>query len=477
MLLNYITPILPEITLFTGAILILIADVYFAKKSREFFRISYLLSIISCFIGLYFLTQSPFTPHSYYHDMFFSNSFTAIVKFISITLLLLILVLSLEFLAKNYKISSEFIALLMISTVGAMFLISANDFLTFYLGLELQSLPLYLLAAINKKSKESSESGVKYFVLGSTSSGLLLLGISLFYGFSGTTNFDVAQSLYLQNPIPPAVILGFVMILIAMFFKVSAAPFHMWTPDVYQGSNTIVTTFFASCAKFASTLIFVRIFLDVTTGWVGINNVLIFVAIASLIVGSLGAIKQTEIKRLLAYSSIGHIGFVIFGLSAISLSGIRSCVIYMIIYSFLTIGNFGFLTLILSKKETYQIKSFAGLAKTNPIMALFFAILMFSTAGIPPLAGFFAKFYVILATIKSGYIVTSTIAVLFSVISAYYYLRIVKIMYFDDVPSKKIEFIERANPKIIVGAMAMLNLFFIFGLKDLISLSKTMLGF
>lgn len=487
--LNFINPILPEFTLFVGAALILIIDLYFAKGSEDFFRISYILSLITCFVALYFCTTNALIIEKYYSSMFYTNAFTTLVKFISISLLILVFVLSLNFLEKNYKISAEFIALMMISTVGAMFLISANDFLTLYLGLELQSLPLYLLAAINRNSKKSSESGMKYFILGSVASGLLLFGISLFYGFSGTTSFDAAFQLYMHNQIPPAVILGFVFILIAMFFKISAAPFHMWTPDVYQGANTVVATFFATVAKFSASLIFVRIFLDVTIGWHGINNVLIFVAIASLIVGSLGAIKQTNIKRLLAYSSIGHIGFVLLGLSSLSLDGIKSCVIYMVIYVFLSIGNFGFLTLIerfksndeeadSDKKDEkiFAISAFSGLGKTHPILAAIFAILIFSTAGIPPMAGFFAKFYVLSAAIKSGHIIASTIAILFSVISAYYYLRIVKIMYFDD-KKESFKFTYRLSAKVVVGAMAAFNLLFILLLKPFVSAISSMLGF
>lgn len=487
--LNFITPILPEFSLFMGALTILVFDIFFAKNKENFFKFSYILAILFCLTSLYFITHGQIDSRTYYKALFFSNSFTIMVKFILVVLLIFILILSLNFLASKNKISAEFIALLMISVVGAMFLISANDFLTFYLALELQSLPLYLLAAINKNSKKSSESGMKYFILGSTASGLLLLGISLFYGFSGTTNFDAAFNLYTHSQIPPAVILGFVLILVAMFFKISAAPFHMWTPDVYQGSSTIVATFFATAAKFSSVLIFVRIFLDLTTGWAGINNVLILVAILSLIVGSFGAIKQTDIRRLLAYSSVGHIGFVILGLSAVSLVGIKSCVIYMIIYSFLSIGNFGFLTLIygLKSKEIqgnsddendkiFSLNSFAGLSKTHPILAAIFAILMFSTAGIPPLAGFFAKFYVVLAAIKAGYVISAVAAILFSVVSAYYYLRIIKIMYFDEA-QVEFKFINRLAPKLVVGAMALFNLLFILFLKYFILAISSMLGF
>ncbi len=486
----FLTPILPELSLFCGAIIILLADIFFAKNKPEFFRVNYLLALVTCFVTLYLITQNNFETTSYFNRMFFSNSFTCFVKFVSVALLVLVTVLSLNFIAHNKESSAEFIALMMLSTVGAMLLISSNDFLTLYLSLELQSLPLYLLASIKKASPKSSESGMKYFILGSTASGLLLLGISLFYGFSGTTNFDAAFHIYQSNPVPPAVVLGFVLILIALFFKISAAPFHMWTPDVYQGSDAIVTTFFATAAKFSATLIFVRLFLDVSTGWVGIENVLIFVALASLAVGSLGAIMQKNIKRVLAYSSIGHIGFVILGLSALSLEGIKSCVVYMTIYAFLSIGTFGFLNLIFSLKnrndaknddaledKIFDISSFSGLAKTNPAMAATFAVLMFSTAGIPPLAGFFAKFYVISAAVKSGYIITASVAVLFSVISAFYYLRIVKIMYFEEPKDNRLEFVDRLNPKLVVGAMALLNLLFILFLKPFMATIGVMVGF
>ena len=488
--MTFLTPILPEFILFCSALLILVADIYFAKNRQDFFRFTYLAALLACFLTLFFISQNDFATATFYNRMFFTNSFTCFVKFVSVILLIFVIILSLNFIANNKEISAEFIALMMISTVGSMFLISSNDFMTFYLALELQSLPLYLLAAMNKKSARSAESGVKYFILGSTASGLLLLGISLFYGFSGTTNFDAAFHIYQQHPVPPAVVLGFILILIAMFFKISAAPFHMWTPDVYQGASSVVTTFFATSAKFSAALIFVRLFLDVSTGFVGIEQVLILVALTSLTVGSLGAIMQRNIKRLLAYSSIGHIGFVILGLSAISLEGIKSCVIYMTIYAFLSIGTFGFLNLIfgiknsknageddISDEKIFNISSFKGLAKTNPFLAAIFTILMFSTAGIPPMAGFFAKFYVISAIVKSGYITTAIIAILFSVISAFYYLRIVKIMYFEPANQDSLKFINRLNPKIVVGAMASFNLLFIGFMKQFIAMINTMVGF
>ncbi len=490
----FLPALFPELALFCGALIILLNDVFFGKNKSEFFRFSYLLAMISCFVALYFTAQNTFVTGSFFHNMFFINSFSCFVKFVSIILLIFVIILSLDFLEKQKSFSAEFLALIMISTAGGMFLVSANDFLTFYLSLELQSLPLYLLASINRKSGKSSESGVKYFVLGSVASGLLLLGISLFYGFSGTTNFDVVASLYSNNPVPSAVILGFILIMIAMFFKISAAPFHMWTPDVYEGSSNIVTTFFATVTKFGATLVLIRLFLDLSPSWRGMEKILLLVALASMAVGSFGAIKQTSFKRLLAYSSVGHVGFAIFGIAALSGDGIKSAVIYMVIYSILSLGNFGFLNLISGSKtkdetateigenddadeKTFNISSFSGLAKTNPIMAMFLTVLMLSTAGIPPLAGFFSKFFVISAGVKSGYFITSTIAVLFSVISAYYYLRIVKIMYFDKAGDTQLQFIERYNPKIVVAFAVIFNLAFIVFLKQFLGMISTMIGF
>lgn len=487
--LNFVQPILPEISLFSGALLILILDLYLGKNKKGFFRVSYLLAIFFAILSIHFVTETSFHSLKFFNNMFVNSTFTLLVKFMSLILLIFVLILSLNFLKEKREISAEIVALMMISVVGSMLFISANDFLTFYLALELQSLPLYLLAALNRKSKESSESAMKYFILGSVASGLLLLGISIFYGFFGTTNFDAAHQLFLQtNQVPPAALLGFILILVALFFKISAAPFHMWTPDVYQGSPTAVTAFFATAAKLASVLVFVRIFLDLNTGWVGINKVLLLVAFASLAVGSFGAIKQSNIKRLLAYSSIGHIGFVILGLSAISLSGIKACAIYMIIYSFISVGNFGFLCLIQkfgNKKaesgndasKIFEISNFSGLAKQKPILATIFAILMLSSAGIPPLAGFFAKFYVVMAAVKARYFIAATFAIIFSVVSAFYYLKIIKTMFFDEPKKDSFKFYGRLSAKMVVGFMAAFNLFFIFLLQYFLPLVSSMVGF
>lgn len=467
-----LTAILPEFSLFLGAVFILMADVFFGKKFKEFFYVSHLLSLVFCTVCLTLIVQNFAISEISFYTMFVGNALTTFTKAFTVTLLTIVILFSLNFLYYSQKISAEFLALMMISTVGGMFLISANDFLTFYLALELQGLALYLLASMNKKSAQSSEAGMKYFILGSVASGILLFGVSLIYGFSGTTSFTTLSELYAggQSQVPMAVLMGFILVIIAMFFKISAAPFHMWAPDVYQGSPTIVTTFFATVAKFVSTMVLIRLFYTVALSWVGINKILIFVALASILVGSFGAIWQKNIKRLLAYSSIGHIGFVILGLAAFNREAISACVFYMVIYAILSLGSFGFLNLICSKDESkagqeddaendkiFDISSLSGLAKTNPVMAMSFAVLMFSTAGIPPFAGFFSKFYVIMAALRGGFMIPAIAAIILSVVSAYYYLRIVKVMYFDE-PKDVIVIDNFTNIKAVVIFTALLNL-------------------
>jgi NADH-quinone oxidoreductase subunit N len=263
-----------------------------------------------------------------------------------------------------------------------------------------------------------------------------------------------------------------------MFFKISAAPFHMWSPDVYEGSATISTTFFATVAKFTAVIALLRLFSSLMIGWGGIDKVLIFAAVASLAVGSFGAIFQKNLKRLLAYSSIGHVGFILLGMMVLSKEGFTACILYMLIYAVISVGTFGFLNLVISARtdkesdeendKIFEISALSGLSKTNPLMAFSLAVLMFSSAGIPPLAGFFSKFFILTALLQNGYLITAIVAVLFSVISAYYYLRIVKIMYFDE-PQKILELDQIANVKLIIFVAAIFNIIFIFFLNSITS--------
>lgn len=468
----------PEITLFCGALIILMLDVFFAKKFKDFLYVSHLLSLLFAGAALFLIIKNFVISELLFNKMFISNSFTSFAKGITVTLLTMVILISLNFVFSIKKISAEFLALLMISTVGAMILISANDFLVFYLGLELQALPLYLLAALNRNSLKSSEAGVKYFILGSVASGILLFGISMIYGFSGTVNFSALNELY-QNQkdlttgfnIPVGVIFGFILVIVAMFFKISAAPFHMWAPDVYEGSASVITTFFATVVKFSAVLVLTHLFYSLLIGWPGIDKIFIVAATLSLAVGSFGAISQKNLKRLLAYSGIGHVGFILLGIASFSKEGFVGSVFYALVYAIISIGSFGFLTLMRrvdegnfenesdeENEKIFTVSSLAGLSKTNPLMAFSLAVLMFSTAGIPPLAGFFSKFYILIAAVSHGFLIAAIIAVLFSVISAYYYLRIVKIMYFDEPQKKAMRLDDMMNVKLLIFIAAIFNL-------------------
>ena len=478
-----IAPILPEITLFSGSIFILMLDVFLSKKIKNTFYISHLLSIILCALTILVLVKTFYfiSDSKYFNNSFSVNSSTLFLKSISILLLTLVLMLSLSFVSKQ-KYSGELLALMIIATVGGMIILSANDFIVFYLGLELQALSLYLLSAFNVNCRKSSEAGIKYFILGSLASGILLFGISIIYGSSGTTNFSTINEFinsFEKNQIPILLIFGVLIFITAMFFKISAAPFHMWTPDVYQGSPSSVTTFFATVVKFTIVIALVKICSLFV--WEIVGKVILYISIISIAVGSFGAIYQKNLKRLLAYSSISHVGFILLGLSGVSKDVMFSCILYMIIYSIISIGTFGFVSLIKNKdgsedEKMFDISSLSGLSKTNPIMAFSLTILMFSTAGIPPLAGFFSKFYILISAISHGLSSTNheifyaaIIAIIFSVISAFYYIRIVKIIYFDE-PKDLIELEDYGNCKLIILTMAIINLVFIIFINSIINL-------
>jgi len=338
-------------------------------------------------------------------------------------------------------------------------LVSAADLIALYLGLELMSLCLYVLAAIQRDSARATEAGLKYFVLGALSSGMLLYGASLIYGFTGTVNFVGIAKAAGGGGI--GLVFGLVFLFAGFCFKVSAVPFHMWTPDVYEGAPTPVTTLFAAAPKVAGIAIFVRAtivaFPGITTQW---QQIIVFVSIASMALGAFAAIGQTNIKRLMAYSSIGHMGFALIGLAAGTEEGVRGIVIYMAIYLTMTLGTFACILAMRRDGAAFEnISDLSGLARTKPAMALLLAMLLFSLAGVPPLAGFFAKFYVFLAAIKAGLYALAVIGVLASVVGAYYYLLIVKIMYFDD-PAQEFAPMPRSL-QAVLGVSALFNLLFI----------------
>jgi NADH-quinone oxidoreductase subunit N len=311
-------------------------------------------------------------------------------------------------------------------------MVSSNDIIVFYLGLELQSLSLYILASIDRDNLKSSESGIKYFILSALSSGLLLYGCSLLYGFTGSTNFDlIANELNKENT---GAVFAMVFILVGLAFKVSAVPFHMWTPDVYEGAPTSITSYFAVVPKVAGLAVLIKFmfipFSNILSEW---QIIIIFISIASMILGAVAAIGQKNIKRLLAYSSIGHIGYALAGVATGKVSGYQSTIVYISIYVIMNIGIFSCLYL-LKKDGEYKenISDLSGISKKHPLLAISFLIILFSLAGIPPLGGFFAKFYVFSAVLEQKMFALAIIGLLTTVISAFYYLKIIKIIYFDD---------------------------------------------
>jgi len=421
--------ILPEIFLSLSIFATLLIGVFFKNSYNLITNITY---VIIAFL-LLIIFNSFNESGNMFSNSFVSNSFTNFFKILVLLGTLFVMIITQDFI-KEMKINIfEYPLLLLFSVLGMFFMISSNDLMSFYLGLELQSLALYILASLDRDNLKSNESGIKYFVLSALSSGLLLYGCSLLYGFTGSTNFDeINFKVEIENT---GAIFAMVFILTGLAFKVSAVPFHMWTPDVYEGSPSSVTSFFAVVPKVAGIAILIRFlqipFEQLIDQW---KNILVFMALASMILGAVAAIGQTNIKRLIAYSSIGHIGYALAGISTGTVTGYSSSIAYMVIYVIMNLGIFG--CIFLMKKEgkyCEDIKDLAGISKENPLLAISFLIIMFSLAGIPPLAGFFAKFYVFMSVIESGMYTLAIVGLLSTVISAFYYLRIIKIIYFDEI--------------------------------------------
>jgi NADH-quinone oxidoreductase subunit N len=364
---------------------------------------------------------------------FIVDPFARGLKLLTLTGAAVTLLMSLDYWSGEGRLKFEFPVLVLLATCGMMMMISANDLIALYVGLELQSLALYVVAAFDRRSAKSSEAGIKYFVLGALSSGMLLYGASLVYGFTGSTLFTDIAGAVQPSGANLGLIFGLVFLMAGFAFKISAVPFHMWTPDVYEGAPTPVTAFFAAAPKLAAMALLVRTlfaaFPAVTPEW---QQIVTFLAIASMGLGAFAAIGQRNIKRLMAYSSIGHMGYALVGLAAGTVEGVQGVIIYLAIYLAMTLGTFAcILAMRRQGRMVEDIDQLSGLSTTSPLMAFMLAMLLFSLAGIPPLAGFFAKFYVFLAAIDAGLYALAVTGVLLSVVGAYYYIRIVKIMYFD----------------------------------------------
>jgi NADH-quinone oxidoreductase subunit N len=368
-----------------------------------------------------------------FSGLFIQDDFAIYAKILIAVAGALALWISLDYLARENLTRPEYAVLVLFAVLGMMLMVSANDLMSLYMGLELQSLSLYVLAALQRDNLRSSEAGLKYFVLGAMSSGLYLYGASLLYGYTGATDFTLIAAKLTGPELALPALLGLVFIAAALAFKISAAPFHMWTPDVYEGAPTSVSAFFAAAPKIAALCLLVRVltgpFADHIDAW---RQIIVVIAVLSMVIGAFAAIAQQNIKRLMAYSAIGHIGFALVGLAAASDNGIRALLLYITIYLFMTLGSFAIiLSMRVGGRAVERLEDLAGLSRAHPVLALSLILLMFSMAGVPPLAGFFGKYAIFQAAIEQKLYSLAVIGVLTSVVSAYYYLRILKYVYFD----------------------------------------------
>ena len=426
--------LVPEVFLSLSIFSLLMIGV-FVKNS---FNLIYKLSIFLIFLLILIILNTDGETIKIFEESFVSDNFSLFAKLLILISSFFILIISKQYIVDIKNNKFEYPIIVLLSILGMFFMVSSNDLILFYLGLELQSLSLYILASMDRDNLKSSEAGIKYFVLSALSSGLLLYGCSLLYGFTGSTNFEVIASNTTDSTI--GIIFAMVFILVGLAFKVSAVPFHMWTPDVYEGSPTSVTSFFSVVPKIAGIVIFIRFmylpFQEILDQW---RYILVFISIASMILGAVAAIGQNNIKRLIAYSSIGHIGYAIAGMTPGTENGFKSTLIYISIYAVMNIGAFACIFLMKRNgKYIEDIQELSGASRNHPLMSLSLLIILFSLAGIPPMAGFFAKFYVFMAVVESGMFTLAAIGLVTTVVSAFYYIRIIKIMYFDD-PKKPFE--------------------------------------
>ncbi len=424
--------ILPEIILSVYAMLALIGAVY-TSQDKAAAMLTYLTAIVFALVAFWIAGAGQATNIAF-NGMFIDDGFS---RFAKVTILLsaaAVLVMSQDYMSRRGLLKFEYPILIALAVVGMMVMVSAGDLMSLYMGLELQSLALYVVASFRRDSVKSTEAGMKYFVLGALSSGLLLYGASLIYGFAGTTTFSGIIDAAGHGPAPIGLLIGLVLVISGLAFKISAVPFHMWTPDVYEGSPTPVTAFFATAPKVAALALFARVMHDAFGHNVGDwQQVIALLSVLSMFLGAIAAIGQTNIKRLMAYSSIAHMGFAMMGLAAGTAYGVQSMLVYVAIYVTMNIGTFAF---IMSMEKDGQpvtdISALNMLSKTEPTKAIAMLVLLFSLAGVPPMVGFFGKLYVLRAAFDAGLVWLAILGVIASVIGAYYYLRLVYFMYFGE---------------------------------------------
>lgn len=424
--------ILPEIFLALTGMGFLMLGVFQGNRSTDVICWSACVSFV---IAAVLLTKYDWDTQYILNGMLVTDQFSGVMKMLILFGLITSLALSVQYLYQERIARFEYPVLVVFAGIGMMLMVSSNNFLSLYMSLELQSLALYVLAAFHRNSLRSGEAATKYFILGALSSGMLLFGISLIYGFVGSVDFIIVQNTLSDlQMIPPGVVVGMVFIIVAMAFKISAVPFHMWTPDVYEGAPTCVTAFFAIVPKIAALGLLMRLlfgpFAPAADQWM---QILYFMSIASLVVGSFAAIAQDNIKRLFAYSSIGNMGYAMIGIVAGTSQGVGAVIVFLFIYLAMTAGSFSIILYMRRNGLAVEkISDLSGFSKNNPVLAYSMAALMFSMSGIPPLAGFFGKLFIFQAAIESELYVLATLGILASVVAAYYYLRIIKVMFFDE---------------------------------------------
>ncbi len=466
-MMNNLYIIFPEIFLSLSIFSILMAGVFIKKSFNLIFNLTSLIIIVTISIIL----TSPNNEEKIFLDSFIRDAFSNYFKILILISSLFVLNSSKNFIIDNKLDKFEYPIIILLSILGMFFMVSSNDLILFYLGLELQSLSLYILASIDRDNLRSTESGIKYFVLSALSSGLLLYGCSLLYGFTGSTNFElIANELNKENT---GAVFAMVFILVGLAFKVSAVPFHMWTPDVYQGAPTSITSYFAVVPKVAGLALLIKFmfvpFSNILLEW---QTIVIFISIASMILGAIAAMIQTNFKRLLAYSSIGHIGYALAGVATGAISGYQSAIVYISIYVIMNIGAFSCLYLLRKDGEYKEnISDLSGISKKHPLLAISLLIILFSLAGVPPLGGFFAKFYVFVAVLEKEMYALAIIGLLTTVMSAFYYLKIIKTIYFDDSLITFDTIKNRSAQASIFASCTILITFFLFPsiLNDLVN--------
>ncbi len=446
---------LPEVILAAGVLALILIGAWRGERANALVSES---AVGVMGLALLAIVLSSHSDASVFDGAYVDDAFSRFVKVVTLVASMVTILLSTDFMRRAHLDKFEYPILILLATLGMLLLISADNLIALYLGLELMSLALYVVAAFARDDVRASEAGLKYFVLGALSSGMMLYGASLLYGFAGTISFTGIAAV-VSGSAPIGVVFGLVFVLAGLAFKMSAAPFHMWTPDVYEGAPTPVSAFFASSAKVAAVAIMVRVTLTafpaMTSQW---RQIVVFLAIVSTLLGAFAAIGQTNIKRLMAYSSIGHMGFVLIGLAAASEEGVRGIAIYLVMYSAMTLGAFAaILTMRVDGKPVENISDLAGLSRSRSATAFFLAMLMFSLAGIPPLGGFFAKYYVLLPAVQAGLYPLAVIGVLASAVGAFYYLRIVKVMYFDE-PAPVFD----PSSRTVGGILALSTIFLLF---------------